>query len=359
MDFTPSASLAQFYRKHLLQDVMPFWEARTKDDECGGYLTCFDRKGTLTDSGKYIWFQGRQLYMFSALYNQVEKNPKWLDLARQGRDFIVGQAYAGNGRWQYRLDRAGRLKQGAISIHTDNFVLQGLCEYAVASGGDQDRRRIVETFDAIERHSRDLDFKDIFHSAWNPRYQRHAISLSGLWTAGVAGGVLGRERTRPLIDYCLEQILHVFAKDDRRLLFESVGRDGSIIDEPEGRLINPGHGLESAWFCIEEGRQRGDRSLIDRAIQIAEWSYAAGHDRENGGIFSFLDANGEEPLQTDWHRETKVFWHDKVWWVHCEALYALALAGAAGGGEEFLARFIDLHHWCQLRWTPLIGQGIG
>jgi N-acylglucosamine 2-epimerase len=74
MDKSQSASLAKFYRKHLLQDVMAFWEPRTRDSESGGYLTCFDRKGNLTDTDKYVWFQGRQLYMFSAPTPRLDEN---------------------------------------------------------------------------------------------------------------------------------------------------------------------------------------------------------------------------------------------------------------------------------------------
>jgi len=155
--------LACFYHRHLLKDVMPFWEVRTQDDECGGYLTCFDRAGNLTDTDKYVWFQARQLWMFSALYNQVEPRPEWLDLAKCGRNFIVGYAYAGQGRWNYHLDRKGKVKQGTISIFTDHFVLSGLCEYALASGSDKDYSLIKDTYDAIEQNVHDRNFKDIFH----------------------------------------------------------------------------------------------------------------------------------------------------------------------------------------------------
>ena len=60
--------LAAYYKKHILEDVMPFWDKRCIDEIYGGYLTCFDRKGKLTDDRKYIWFQGRQLYIYSLLY---------------------------------------------------------------------------------------------------------------------------------------------------------------------------------------------------------------------------------------------------------------------------------------------------
>jgi N-acylglucosamine 2-epimerase len=150
-----------------------------------------------------------------------------------------------------------------------------------------------------------------------------------------------------LRDHCLEQILYVFAKDDRQALFESVARDGSLVDDDEGRVLNPGHSLESMWFCIEEGRRRGDRSVIQRAVRIIDWMYRLGYDRQHGGLVSFLDASDQEPKQMDWHRETNVSWHDKVWWVHSEALYALALAAVEADNAEYFARFLDLHRFCQ------------
>jgi N-acylglucosamine 2-epimerase len=344
---TRLAELGRFYRKHLLEDVMPFWERRTRDAECGGYLTCFDRAGNSTDTNKYVWFQGRQLYMFSALYNRVERRREWLDLARWGRDFIVAKACAGNGRWNYQLDRQGRVMRGTISIYTDLFVLGGLCEYALASGSRKDMGLIRETYDAVERNVQDPEFKDLFHGTWNPKFKRHGVYMISLPTAALAEPILGAARVKPLIDLCLEQILWVFAKDEYQALFESVGRDGSFVDEPEGRLLNPGHALESAWFCMEEARRRGNRSLIERTARIADWMYRHGHDREFGGIMAFTDVGGQQPPQTDWHRETGMAWRDKTWWVHSEALYALALAAVETQSRVFFRRFLDLHRWCQ------------
>jgi N-acylglucosamine 2-epimerase len=346
-NFRDMLGFATFYRRHLLDDVMPFWVPRTIDRQFGGYLTCFDRRGNSTDTDKYIWFQGRQLWMFSALYQQLEPQPAWLELARVGRDFIIRHAYAGGGRWNYQLDRAGGLKRGTISIFTDLFVLGGLCEYSVAAGRDDDLRLIGETYDAIERNVYDPQFKDIFHGTWSLRFKRHGIYMIALGKAGIARQVLGEERTRPLIDHCLHEILHVFARDEQQALFESVARDGTLIDDDEGRVLNPGHALESMWFCIEEGQHRGDRAIIDRAIEIIDWMYKRGYDRQFGGIVAFLDANGLDPKQMDWHKETNLQWCDKPWWVHSEALYALALAAVESGRRDMWDGFIQLHDWCQ------------
>jgi N-acylglucosamine 2-epimerase len=352
LDQEKVADLARFYRQHLLVDVMPFWEARTRDTEHGGYLTCFDRVGNVTDTDKYIWFQGRQVWTFSALYNRVERRAGWLDLARHGRDFLVRHAYAGQGRWHFHLDRQGKVKKGTISVFSDYFVLAGLCEYAIASGSDEDMALIRETYDAIERSVHDRNFKDIYLNTWSPRYKRHGTYLISLHVADIAERVLGQKRTRPLIDHCLQEVLYAFARDDRRLLFESVGRDGQLIDGPEGRVLNPGHALESMWFCMAEGKKRGDRTVIARAIEIAGWMYRRGYDREHGGILYTLDAGGEEPQgEGIWH------WDDKVWWVQCEALCALAFAAVETGSDEWFGRFLNLHAWCQAHlYDPEYGE---
>lgn len=349
--------IGDYYRNHLLNEVMPFWEVRTRDEECGGYLTCFDRQGNVTDRTKYVWFQARQLYMFSALYNQMEPSSKWLDLAKHGRDFLVAHAYAGDGRWQYQLDRNGAVEKGTISIYTDMFLLQGLSEYAVASGSDEDRTLIEETMAGIEKNVTDPEFKDIFHGTWNPRYKRHGIHMISINTADVVSQVLGRDRTRSLIDYCIHAVLFEFAKDEFEALFESIGRDGAIIDDEEGRILDPGHALESAWFCIAEGRLRGDQTIIDRAIQVAEWTYRRGHDGEHGGVFAFLDASGKEPRQRDWHKEANMMWHDKCWWANSEALYTLALCAVQTGDTTWWNRFEKLHTFCREHfYDPEFGE---
>ena len=225
-------------------------------------------------------------------------------------------------------------------------MLQGLSEFAAASGDDNDLPLIREPYEAVERNVHDPNFKDIFHGTWSPRFERHGIYMLALNTASVVEPVLGAERTTPLIDPCLEKVLHVFAKDDREALFESVGIDGEVVDNDEGRVLNPGHALESMWFCIEEGIKRGDRSIIQRASRIVEWMYQRGYDSEYRRIVSFLHANRQEPRQMDWHKETGMNWHDKAWWVHSESLYALALSAIHAGNTQRFEKFLDLQRWC-------------
>ena len=70
-------SLADLYQNALLQDVIPFWEKYSLDRENGGYFTCLDREGKVYDTDKFIWLQNRQVWLFSTLYNQLEKRQNY------------------------------------------------------------------------------------------------------------------------------------------------------------------------------------------------------------------------------------------------------------------------------------------
>ncbi len=348
---------AGFYRRHLLEDIMPFWEERTQDREYGGYLTCFDREGRLTSGDKYTWCQGRQVWMFSALYNQIEKRQVWLDLARHGRDFLVERAHAGDGRWYYHLDRQGNVVVPNFSLFTDGFAILALCEYALASGSDEDLDLIHQAFDRYEQNLYDPVFDQYHHFTLNPQYLYHGPYMITVNVANVAAPVLGQERTRPITDYCLDKVLNVFARDEEQVLFEMVSRDGGLVDSHEGRMINPGHALESMWFVLHEARARGDRAMVDRVIQICEWMVDKGFDHEQGGILAFVDPEGKEPYVPQVVKDLGEGWASKIWWVHSEALYTLALAAHLGERDDFWQHFQHVHEYTQQHfYDPEYGE---
>ena len=73
------ASLAAQYKSELLDRVMPFWMENSIDKEFGGYFTCIERNGEVYDTDKFIWLQGREVWMLATLYNKVERRQEWLD----------------------------------------------------------------------------------------------------------------------------------------------------------------------------------------------------------------------------------------------------------------------------------------
>ncbi len=338
------------YMAHITHDIMPFWDKRCIDTQCGGYLTCFDREGNLTDDKKYCWFQGRQLYTYALLYNRIAMRSEWLDNAAHGYRFLCDKAYAGGGRWNYRLTREGEVEIGTTSIFSDFHILQGIGEYlrAIGGGDTQDRRLLNDCYDAMERNMFDPQFKDVYENSWSETFIWHDMYMTCLSAVIPCIPLLGEERTRRLADECVDKIVNWFARDDKRLVFEAVTRDnGIVMDTAQGRFINPGHTMESAWFLMQLAELRGDEALLRRAIQLCDWAYDAGHDQEMGGLVSYLDALGSEPVAIDWFLETNSLWDDKVWWSNAEALAAYAGCYAATGERRYRERFEAQHAYCR------------
>ncbi len=141
-----------------------------------------------------------------------------------------------------------------------------------------------------------------------------------------------------VIQQSLDEVLRDFLKPDKKCLLEVVYDDGRILDTPEGRTVNPGHGIETAWFMLEEARHRNnDRELIDHACQIIEWSMDIGWDKEHGGLLYFVDCDGKpaEPYEHEL----------KLWWPMNEANYATILAYHLTGDQKWLDWFTKVHDW--------------
>lgn len=64
MDFR---KLASEYKSELFERIIPFWLEKSQDEEFGGYFSCLDRDGSVFDTDKFIWLQGRQVWMFAML----------------------------------------------------------------------------------------------------------------------------------------------------------------------------------------------------------------------------------------------------------------------------------------------------
>ena len=105
---TTRAALAPYaarYRADLLESVIPFWLRHSLDREHGGYFTGLDRDGSVYDTRKYVWLQGRAIWMFSRLYNQLEPRPEFLDAAKLGVGFLRAHARDEQGRFFFSLTR--------------------------------------------------------------------------------------------------------------------------------------------------------------------------------------------------------------------------------------------------------------
>lgn len=64
---------AESYQQDLTDNIMPFWLRHGLDGKHGGVYTCVNRNGSLMDTTKSVWFQGRFGFIAAFAYNQVAK----------------------------------------------------------------------------------------------------------------------------------------------------------------------------------------------------------------------------------------------------------------------------------------------
>ncbi|MBR2049286.1 MAG: AGE family epimerase/isomerase, partial [Rikenellaceae bacterium] len=101
-------ALIQQYHDELHNRVLPFWLEHSQDKEFGGYFTCLDRDGSVFDTDKFMWLQGREVWLFSMMCNKEGVRPEWLECARQGAEFMLRYGHDGDYNWYFALTRDGK-----------------------------------------------------------------------------------------------------------------------------------------------------------------------------------------------------------------------------------------------------------
>ncbi|MCH7227703.1 AGE family epimerase/isomerase [Haloferula sp. A504] len=332
-----SADLADFYLRQLRDDCLPFWFPRAVDEQHGGFLHCFDRDGTLVDSDKSVWAQGRMSWMLLTLYLEIERRPEWLAWAESGLRFLEEKCTdPEDGRLFFHVARDGTPIRKRRYAYSESFASIAFAAHAAATGSDESATKARALFDRFtDWHFTPGRIPPKFTEA------RPLTSLGPrmitLVTAQELELRLGKnDEISAWIDRCLEEIETLFVKPDLRVVMENVAPDGSISDHFDGRTLNPGHAIEGAWFIMEEARRRGDSRLAKLGCDMFDWMWGRGWDREHGGLFYFRDVF-DRPVQEYWHAM-------KFWWPHDEALIATLMAHQLTGETGYLA----MHRHCQL-----------
>ena len=144
-------SYAERYRTELLDRVLPFWLRHSLDRQHGGYFTCLTRDGAVYDSRKYVWLQGRAVWMFSKVYNELDRRPEYLDAARLILDFLRRHGRDEKGRYYFSLTREGRPSFYQRKPYSAVFAMLGMLEFSKATGDLALRDEAIELFWRIRK----------------------------------------------------------------------------------------------------------------------------------------------------------------------------------------------------------------
>lgn len=314
------SQLQEFLKRHLLEDVVPFWMRHARD-EAGGINTCLEDDGTLISREKWLWSQWRAVWVFSRLYNQVEKRAEWLETAHHIYRFAARHGwYDSTGGWRLLIDHDGRSLKGCESLYVDGFAIYGLVELARATGDAEVVSLARKTADHVLRQlAEPHDRIPHFPYPVPPGARVHGLPMMFSLTFWELGQFLDHDGYREAAIGMSDEIFKHFYQPDLDLIVERIAADGGPFPPPLGTAVVPGHVIEDMWFQIHIARDQGQPARIEEAVRLMRRHAEAGWDAEYGGFFLAVDAHGKS--EVGWN-----FPDSKLWWPHTEALYSFLLA---------------------------------
>jgi N-acylglucosamine 2-epimerase len=328
---------AQQYKEELLQNILPFWLTHSKDEKNGGYFTCLDRTGKVFDTDKFMWLQGREVWCFSYMYNNAGKKQEWLDMALHGAAFMEKYGRDENGNWYFSLTAEGKPLVQPYNIFSDCFATMAFAALDKATPNDKYKKIALGTFENIIR--RQQNWKGTYSKAYPGTRDLKNFSLPMILCnlSLELEHIIGKERVDSFIPTVINEVMNIFYQPEIGLILENVNEDGTFNNSFEGRLLNPGHAIEAMWFIMDLGKRMQDEALIKKACGIMLNTIEHGWDKEYGGILYFMDVVNNPPQQLEWDQ--------KLWWVHVEALVALAKGYAYTKDGRCLDWFKKIHDY--------------
>ena len=294
-------ALIKQYHDELHERVLPFWLEHSQDKEYGGYFTCLDRDGSVFDTDKFMWLQGREVWLFSMLCNKEGIRPEWLECARQGAEFMLKYGHDGDFNWYFALTRDGKPLVDPYNIFSYTFATMAFAQLHKATGEERYAEATRRTFQHI------LERWDNPKAQWSKAHAGSRDMRAMAPSMILCNLLLEIEHlmdpavVEESIDKALGDVMNTFYRPELGLVVEHINADGTLSDTFDGRLINPGHTLETMWFVMDLARRRGDKALIEKAVEIGLKTLDFGWDKEHGGIFYFMDRKGCPPQQLEWY----------------------------------------------------------
>lgn len=317
------------YRSTLVNDIMPFWLKNGLDKVNGGVYTCLDRDGKLMDTTKSVWFQGRFGFVAAYAYNNIEKKPEWLAASKSCIDFSNAHCYDEDGHMFFTVTEEGKGIQKRRYVFSECFAIMAMAEYALASGDFSYAEKALALF----KNTREMLARPGFLPLkTTQKGYSHSITMMFFNVVAVLKKVINDPSLDEQLHISLELIEDKLLKPEYKTILESVDEHGCLVDTIAGRVINPGHCIETSWFLMDTAPLfENENHVRELALQIFDWDFEWGWDEQYGGIINFKDCRNFPPQ--DYSQDMK------FWWPQCETIIASLYAYKLTGNDKYL----DIH----------------
>jgi N-acylglucosamine 2-epimerase len=351
-EFISGASLQEHRNEltsRLYDEYLPFWRNGGYDKQYGGFICNLNPAGIPVDDEKFIWYQGRAVWVYSFLYRNFSRDPEFLEIAKNTRDFMVQHMYLGDGKWAELVSRNGTMIKGVApgsDVYGWLFAANGLAEFYRISRNEEDIRHAM---DSIWAAVKAYDSSRYQQGTENEglRQQGHSMILVRLLTQ------LMDHHPDPsleeLLDFHVDKLMTGFFNPQYRISNERLAHNYSRIPGEEG-LMFLGHSLETQWMVMQFALQKKDSTIFEKAKNNFRRYLEIGWDHIFDGWASedyHVFAGKDHPMGTDYATKTM--------WAHTEILIGCMMIIEHTG--EAWARDWYWRTWNYVKRTFCLGVG--
>ena len=332
------------FKSELLDSCAPFWLNFGVDTEYGGILNCLDRKGKVYSEDKSVWMQGRAGWMFSYIYNHIEKKQEYLTFAKSCIDFATKYCIDSDKRMFFTVTKDGKPLRKRRYWFSETFYILANAEYYMATKDVIYLETAKEYFDFVMGMYKDPSTDPYKITPKSYSQTRDTKTLASPMIMLNVAAVM-RDADSDNLDYYNNIItdliadIKCFYKPEFNAMFENIDAktNAVLLESTTTRVINPGHDIECSWFLLEEGIKRNDKELQDFAAKVFDDAFKFGWDTEYGGILYFKDVLG---------LPVEAYEHDmKLWWPHNETIIASLMLYKHTGDEKYKNIFNTVCDW--------------
>jgi len=372
-------------KKHLHQELLPYWKIRGDDKGFGGFLTFFDRNGNPTgQTEKNLLAHSRMIYAFSAINRAgYDRDGSFLERAGRGIRYVIDR-FLDNKHcgFYWILERDGTPVDRKKIIYGHSFVIYAFSEYAKAACDKTALSWADKTFDFLQRFAADNlngGYGEFFEEDWSfcqpgayggdrksMDVHMHLMeAFTNLYEA--SGEAIHKRKAVEIIELITRRMLHPehgtgiaqFSLDFtplRAIIFKNVWGSDRDAEDTEGRPLDNtsfGHNVEFGWLLNHSVKILGlDRELYAEKIRnLYDHCLKYGIDWERGGVYC------EGPNQGPARERNKEFWQQ------AETLIAMLDGLAVFGDERYWDAYCNIHRFVfdyminhkVGEWYPLLG----
>ena len=285
--------LHERYRNELFNRFLPAMESLSIDQELGGFMCDVDISARkMITSNKRTWYQGRGIWVYSFLYNNLDKNPRYLEIAKKAIDFILKLKPNDDNFWNTHFSKYGVPLSGPGDIYGNLFVAEGLAEYAKATGENQYLKLAKEIiFYCLKRYDRPDYIYDISYAPGNPKVQGPRVLGHWMIFLSLSTQILSQgpdPEFEKLADRCVEAILKYHLNAEFKILNEVINHDLSLPENEYAQFAVIGHGIETLAFVMAEAVRRKDSVLFQTSKEAFKRHVDVAADKLYGGYFEIL-----------------------------------------------------------------------